>query len=254
MKITVLGSGSAYGTPMAFNYWGQANPENPKNRRMRASILLEDEGKRILIDAGPDFRNQINQFSIPDIDAVFLTHGHYDHIAGVPELPRASKLLRHKIGIYASEETMAEIKNAYGYLFSGGEAESAGLAWELLPDCGKAAVGGLPLEVFQVPHHHLMSSGFRYKNFVYVTDWQGFSDEAAAVIDGADLLLAECNNGFSPESNGHSSWPEIEKRLKNLKIGQIVLGHLSARVDYDAFKSRLPEGIVPAYDGLVLEL
>lgn len=254
MKITVLGSGSAYGTPMAFNYWGQANPENPRNRRMRASVLLEDEGKRILIDAGPDFRNQINQFSISDIDAVFLTHGHYDHIAGVPELPRASKLLRHKIKIYASEETMAEIKTAYGYLFSGGEAESVGLSWELLPDNGKVDICDLPFGVFQVPHHHLMSSGFRYKNFVYITDWQGLSDEAASVINGANLLLAECNNGFSPESNGHSSWPEIEKRLKNLKIGQIVLGHLSARVDYDIFKSRLPESVVPAYDGMVLEL
>lgn len=254
MKITILGSGSAYGTPMAFNYWGQSDPENPKNLRTRASILIEDNNKKVLIDAGPDFRHQINKSGVSDIDAVLLTHGHYDHIAGIPELPRASKILRHKIEIYASKETMKEIRSCYGYLFSGGEAESVGLSWKSLPDNGKTDVADLEFDVFQVPHHQLMCTAFRYKGFVYITDWQELPEEAAAKINGADLLLAECNNGFSPENNGHSDWPALEKRLKGLDIKQIVLGHLSARVDYEAFKVRLPEGVRPAYDGMVLEL
>ena len=254
MKITILGSGSAYGTPMVFNDWGNANSKNPKNKRMRASILLEDNNQKILVDAGPDFRQQINTFGVEDINAVFLTHGHYDHIAGIPELPRASKLLQHKIKIYASEETMLEIKNCYGYLFKGGEAESIGLDWEKLPNEGKIDIFGLNFEVFQVPHHKLKSSAFRYKNFAYITDWQDISENSLAQLNGTDILLAECNNGFSMEKNGHSSWPEIAERLKNTYIKQIVLGHLSARVDYESFKNKLPLNVIPAYDGMILEL
>ena len=80
MKVTILGSGSAYGTPMIFNTWGQSSPQNSKNRRTRPSIFMDIDGKHILVDAGPDLRNQININNITDIDAVFFTHGHYDHI------------------------------------------------------------------------------------------------------------------------------------------------------------------------------
>lgn len=134
MKITILGSGSAYGTPTIFNAWGNANSENPLNNRTRASILLEIENQSILIDAGPDFREQINKNKINNIDSVFITHGHYDHIAGVPELPRATKLLNHSIDIYASAETMTELKQSFGYLFKDkaeAEPDSKSLNWKV---------------------------------------------------------------------------------------------------------------------------
>ena len=135
MKITILGSGSAYGTPMIFNDWGRAISSNPLNMRLRASIFLEDENKRLLVDAGPDLREQINRENITDFDAVFLTHPHYDHIGGVPELPRASKILGHKIDVFASNETFEELKKCYAYLFTGGgEPDSGGLVWHVLKD------------------------------------------------------------------------------------------------------------------------
>lgn len=254
MKITILGSGSAYGTPMIFNDWGQAVASNPRNLRLRASIFLEDENKRLLVDAGPDLREQINRENIMDFDAVFLTHPHYDHIGGVPELPRASKILGHKIDIFASKETLDELKKCYAYLFAGiGEPDSGGLVWHVLCE-GKENVAGLDLNVFFVPHHHMQSSGFRYKNFAYVTDWQELPEYARLQIDRADLLLAECNNGMELMQNGHSSWPEIDRRLKGLKISQIVLTHLSARVDYQTLQNQLPENVQVAYDRMVLEI
>lgn len=254
MKITILGSGSAYGTPMIFNDWGRAISSNPLNMRLRASIFLEDENKRLLVDAGPDLREQINRENITDFDAVFLTHPHYDHIGGVPELPRASKILGHKIDVFASNETFEELKKCYAYLFTGGgEPDSGGLVWHPL-DEGTENVAGLELNVFFVPHHHLKSSAFRYKNFAYVTDWQDLSEYAKAQIDGVDLLLAECNNGMVPMQNGHSSWPEIVERLEGLKIGRMVLTHLSARVDYQALQNQLPENVWVAYDRMVLDV
>lgn len=118
MIIKILGSGSAYGLPMCFNHWGEIKDRtHPYNQRSRFSVYLEDNGHKILIDMGPEFRLQTLANNITDIDGVFLTHGHYDHIAGVPELFRAAALLGKQINVYAAEETLAELKRCYGYMF-----------------------------------------------------------------------------------------------------------------------------------------
>ena len=254
MKITVLGSGSAYGTPMILNRWDGSDASDSRNRRLRASLFLEDEGKNLLVDAGPDLREQINRENINDLNAVFITHAHYDHIGGIPELPRACKLLGHKIDVYASAATLEEIRQCYAYLFSGsGEPDSGSLNWHVLTD-QPTDINGLELDVFSVPHHHMQSSGFRYKNFAYVTDWQDLPAAAAKKINGAELLLAECNNGMQPSANGHSSWPEIAPRLTGLNLQQIVLTHLAARVDYQTFQNQLPPNVRVAYDRMVINI
>ncbi len=257
MKVTILGSGSAYGTPMIFNTWGQSSSQNSKNYRTRPSIFLEIEGKNILVDAGPDLRNQINSNNISNIDAVFFTHGHYDHIGGIPELPRAAKLLNHKIDIYASEETLGEIKNCYSYLFkekAEAEPSASSLQWHTLPSMGKFATLGLEFETFQVKHHSLHPSAFRYKNFAYVTDWDDISEEAIASLQGLELLVIECNNGMQSEKNGHSGFQEVCKLAEIIKPQHIVLSHLSARVDYDTMSQELPENIQLSYDGMKLTI
>ena len=117
MKVTVLGSGSAYGCPMVFNSWRNADPSDERNRRSRPSVCLEVAGKTLIIDVGPDFREQINHNRITNIDAVLLTHPHYDHISSLPELIRASALLGHNIPIFANAETMADLRVSYAFMF-----------------------------------------------------------------------------------------------------------------------------------------
>ena len=257
MKITILGSGSAYGVPMAFNVWGAANPDNPKNRRSRASILIEDKGKAILVDAGPDFRYQINDNGVKNIDAVFITHGHYDHIGGIPELPRATKTLGHGITVFAAAETMAALKQSYGYLFrdkADEEPDSKNLTWQVLPDRGEFVAEGLSFETLLFQHHHIHSSAFRYQDFAYVTDWQALPENCWDFFDGLKLLVIECNNGDMPEDNGHSDIFKVQEVMARFKPERVVLGHLSRRIDAEAFAEKLPEGVELAFDGMVLTL
>ncbi len=257
MKVTILGAGSAYGTPMIFNTWGKADKANPKNNRSRASVLLEIEGKNIIIDTGPDFREQINKNNVQNIDSVFITHGHYDHIAGIPELPRATKLLGHGIDVFAASNTMTELKNSFGYLFhekAEAEPDSKSINWKLLPDEGEFIASGLNFITTQLPHHSMKSSAFRYKNFAYVTDWQEMSEAVREQLRGLDVLILECNNGTEPENNGHSDLFKINDVLEDIKPKRTILTHLSVRVDYDAFSQKLPPNCELAYDGMQIEI
>lgn len=255
MKITILGSGSAYGLPMVFNTWGSANPTNPKNRRTRASLLLEDAGKNILIDCGPDFREQVNQNNVKNIDAVLITHCHYDHISGIPELPRAAKLLGHSIEIYAAEKTMQGIKESYGYLFADvadAEPDKSKIIWKSLPDDGIFTVCSLEFQTTLFPHHHIFSSAFRYKDFAYVTDWQALSPQAENMLQNLKVLLVECNNGYETLENGHSDMDNIKNLMQKFNPQKTILSHLSARIDYDKFE--LPANCELSYDGMQIEL
>lgn len=257
MKITILGSGSAFGVPMIFNSWGKADFNNPKNIRTRASLFLDIDGYNVLIDAGPELRTQINQNNIKNVDSVFVTHGHYDHIGGIPELPRATKILGHPINIFASKETLEELKNSYGYLFkekADAEPNSRSLIWNEIEDCGTFNVGNLSFTTFQVPHHKLHPSAFRYKNFAYVTDWEFIPQNAIDKLKNLELLIIECNNGIEEEQNGHSNLNKIKELFEKITPKKVILTHLSTRVDYDTLKTYLPSNFELAYDGMTVEI
>lgn len=257
MKITILGSGSAYGVPVIFNVWGNANPKNRRNFRSRASLLIEEQGKAVLIDAGPDLRSQINANNVKNIDAVFITHGHYDHIAGIPELPRAAKILNHDIEVYASAETMSELKRCYSYLFKDNaiaEPDSKKISWHLIPENGMFTAAGISFETILFPHHHIHSSAFRCKNFAYVTDWEALPKEADLFLKDLDLLVIECNNANLPEQNGHSDIFKINKIKEKFSPCRMVLSHISARADAEEFAKLLPENCELSYDGMILEI
>ena len=257
MKIKVLGSGSAFGSPMIFNTWGKLNSNNPKNERTRASLFLDIDGYNILIDAGPELRTQINKNNVTNIDSVFVTHGHYDHIGGSPELPRAAKILDHGIDIYATKETLEELKASYGYLFSShadAEPNSASLHWKEIPELGTFNAGNLDFYTFTVSHHKLHPSGFRYNNFAYITDWSDISDKALSILHNLDLLIIECNDGLNEDSKGHAYLDKVIEIASIINPKKVILSHLSWRVDYDEFKKHLPSNYDLAYDGMEIEI
>lgn len=249
MKITILGCSSAYGVPMCFNNWDAANPNHPRNQRLRPSLLLELENCKIIIDSGPDFRQQVNRANLSDLDAALLSHGHYDHIGGVPELWRCSALLGHKIKIFGNSQTFEELRTAYGYLFNNSpEQGSKGLEWQELNFEENFEFKGHQFQTFSVPHHKLQTTCLRYQNFAYVPDLHDLPTTAKAHLKNLDLLIIECCNGDKPEANGHSDIFKILPWLEELKPTRTILTHLSARVDYETLKAILPPNVELAYD------
>ncbi len=254
MIIKILGSGSAYGTPMCFNNWGEIkNHSHPYNRRSRFSVYLEDDGHKILIDMGPEFRLQTIDNNVTDIDAVYLTHGHYDHIAGVPELFRAATLLQKTINVYAAKETLDEVKRSYGYMFGSYQENGKDRVHWIEIKSGINQVEDMPWTCFELPHKKIHSWGFRYKNFALITDYEKLTEDVLNNLHGLEILLLECNNGTQELDNGHSNWHKIKPYLERLQPKKTILTHLSARVDYEDFKSILPASVDVAYDGMVIE-
>jgi phosphoribosyl 1,2-cyclic phosphate phosphodiesterase len=258
MKVTVLGCGSAYGVPYAGNGWGACDPNNPKNRRTCPSIMLEQGKTRVLIDMGPDYKEQSVRHNIQKLDAVFFTHAHADHIAGMFHLPIMMSHLEGKnLPLYADRVTRRDIEKVWWYMFDPSiPLEYTGTArpfWhEMLPP-EPLQIGEIKMQTFWQKHgSRFKSVGFRIGNFAYSTDVSEFPPETEPFLEGLDTWFVDCNCLTATDSShGH-----VEKCLdwvKKYKPKKTFLTHLDYTIDYDKVSKMLPENVALAYDGLTLE-
>lgn len=256
MEITILGSGSSAGTPVIGCSCAVCLSPLPENKRMRSSVYIRDEGRGLLIDTSPDLRAQALRFGVSRIDAVLFTHAHADHVHGVDEIKSFSVLQKSRINAYSALKTLAELKERFGYCFREPDPEYGWfrpslLAHEIRPMEEFRAAG---FSVLPIEHDHgrVTALTFRIGGFAYSTDVKTFPPEALAALRGVDTWVVDCLD--IPESPTHSHLAKTLEWIEEVKPARAVLTHMNHHLEYNAFKSMLPGGVEPAFDGMRLTL
>ncbi len=257
MKVTVIGSGSAYGVPAVGGDWGDCDSSHPKNRRSGPSILIEDDMTRILVDMSADFREQSERHQIRHLDAVLFTHGHADHIMGNFHLPRMMKYFdAQDLSLYALPETREEIEKVFWYQHTAGTKVNytgAGRAiWRDIVPYQPITVGKIEVMPLAQEHGSIMSLGFRVGNFAYSTDFNAFPDQTWDALQGLDYWLVECNSLYKNEKSvehKHQYLENVLSMIDTLKPKQTWLTHMDATMDFETVSRMLPDNVRMAWDG-----
>lgn len=255
----ILGCASSPGNPRIGNDWGACDPTNPKNRRRRASLLVtrtDEVGRktRVLIDAGPDLREQMLEAQVDWVDGVVFTHAHADHIHGIDDL-RAFALNRHRlVDVWMDEVTSKRVRDAFGYCFTTppGSAYPPILKEHRLTVGHPVSIpgegGAIALTPFRQIHGEIDSLGLRIGGVAYSTDVSDFPPESLPQLHKLDLWILDALRLRSHPS--HLSVDEALGWIARKKPKHTVLTHLHNELDYEALKTRLPEGVEPGWDGL----
>lgn len=256
LQITILGCGSSSGVPAIGNFWGKCNPDNPKNRRLRCSILIKSKGSNILVDSTPDLRQQLLNANITALDGVLITHTHSDHINGIDDFRYLNVLMKKHLNLYARKDIIEKIKERFGYVFENLVPEAKGFYYKpcLIPNeiSGSFNINELEILSFNQNHGFLDSTGFRIKNFAYCTDVFDFEEGAFENLRNLDLWIVDCLR-FEPHKC-HAHFDKVMSWIDTLKPKKTVLTHMNYDVDYDYIKSISPKNCEPAYDGMILEV
>jgi phosphoribosyl 1,2-cyclic phosphate phosphodiesterase len=250
LKVRILGCGTSTGVPKIGNEWGQCDPNEPRNSRLRTSILVESAGKNMLVDCGPDLRQQLLAAEVSRLDGVIVTHAHGDHCHGIDELRPVSQAIGRSVPLYARAEVLAELQQRFGYAFAQSDfyrpiVEARELAEEL-------RFGEARVRFVDQPHGGPASLGARFDEggfaVAYAVDFSDLTDDMAALYEGADVWIADCLTR-SPHPT-HAHLDAILGWTRDLRIGHVYLTHMGNGLDYRTLLTELPDWAAPAHDGL----
>ncbi len=249
MKITVLGCGSSGGVPLIGNVWGACDPNDPRNRRTRVSVLVEVNNITILVDTSPDMRQQLLDYDLQDLTAVLFTHSHADHCHGIDDLRSINWLTKKPIDIYADALTMEELKHRFSYVFDSTEKFYKPSIKPHLID-GPFSVGGVSIVPFEQNHGPVKSLGFRFGDFAYSTDVKALDEKAFDALKGIKYWVVDC-----VREEPHPTHAHLDLTLEwivRVKPERAYLTHMNHMMDYAKLTAKLPPGVLPAHDGLVI--
>ena len=255
MRVTVLGCGPSWGVPRIGEDWGACDPKNPKNRRTRCSLLVEDGGQTVLIDTPPDLRQQLLTAQVRRIDAVLFTHAHADHSHGIDDLRSVNRMIGKVLPIYADPHTMGELKARFRYIFTPVDSKAPAFYKPTLDPhefTGPFTAAGMTIVPFEQDHGFSKTMGFRFGRMAYSTDVKLLDDAAFAALQGIDLWVVDCIRQAPHTTHSH-----IERTLgwiDRVKPRRAILTHMDESLDYEALRQALPPGVEPGFDGLVAEL
>lgn len=258
MQVTILGCGGSGGVPLIGGQWGACDPNNGKNIRTRASILLEQAGETLLIDSAPDLRQHALRENIHRLDAVLFTHAHADHCHGIDELRALNWLMQEPIPIYSDAETMAKLVRRFDYIFKPIPAAELFHRPALIPHIFSPdhfekglKIGSFMVYPFIQDHAYINSLGFRIGDFAYSTDVKTLPEPAFARLQGIKTWVVDCARRTPHPTHSHLA--QTLEWIARVKPEQAYLTHMSGDLDYATLCAELPPHIRPAYDGLRLE-
>ncbi|MGL4488068.1 MAG: MBL fold metallo-hydrolase [Rhizobiaceae bacterium] len=263
MRFTVLGCGSSPGVPRISGDWGDCDPNEPRNRRTRAALLVEriaeDGGKTVVvIDTGPDFRAQMLAAKVTHLDGVVYTHAHADHIHGIDDLRGYWISQRELIQTYSDDATYARLMEGFGYCFQKPEGSSYPpiVARSRIEHYQRFSVMGAGGEIVFEPlkqvHGSAHSLGFRIGGLAYCTDVSDFPERNIAALQGLDVLIIDALQ-YQPHPS-HLSLSETLHWIDVLKPKRAYLTHMHTPLDYMSISRETPDHVLPSYDGMTIEL
>jgi phosphoribosyl 1,2-cyclic phosphate phosphodiesterase len=262
LKVTVLGCGSSGGVPRlggndGAGEWGACDPTEPKNRRRRCSILVERGATRLLVDTSPDMREQLLDARVSKLDAVLITHDHADQLHGFDDLRMIAQNLMRRVNVYAAPEAMRAMKQRFGYCFKEGERggypaiiedhtiERPYRAFEI------GATGAtISVQTFDQDHGTMVSQGFRFGPIAYSSDVVGLDEMAFEALAGVDCWIVD-----ALRYRAHPTHAHVEKTLswiERVRPKRAILTNLHTDLDYQTLRRSLPDGVVPAFDGMTI--
>jgi phosphoribosyl 1,2-cyclic phosphate phosphodiesterase len=264
IRVTVLGCGSSGGVPRVGNDWGACDPAEPRNARTRCSLLVEyyqgtydhNQATVVLIDTSPDLRVQLNQARVTHIDGLLYTHDHADQTHGIDDLRALVYGQQKRIPTWMDEATSTSLLTRFGYIFQtpAGSNYPALLDYKTMPAPFESvtidgAGGPISFQVLPQNHGDIDSLGFRFANVAYCNDVKILPDATLAACAGLDLFIVDALRDTLHPS--HANVAQALDWIEAIKPKHAILTNMHIDLDYRALANRLPEGVEPAYDGIV---
>lgn len=255
-KLIILGCGSSAGVPAIGNWWGACDPNDKRNLRTRPSVALQTDQTMIIVDTGPDFREQMNRENLGCPDAVIFTHVHSDHVNGIDEL--RALMRRHKRGkfpTYSDEATISKMLHRFDYMFATMENGFYPAVCEpIVLEMGReVTVGDIAFTPFLQDHGTMDSIGIRLGNIAYSTDVKRLDEKAYSILEGINTWIVDGAAYHEPTNPVHANLAEVYTMNERVKARRVILTHLPPTMDYQKLIDELPKGYEPATDGMVLE-
>ena len=253
MIFTFLGTGTSQGVPMIGCTCRVCTSENPRDKRLRSSLMIDNNPERIVIDSGPDFRQQMLRENVHSLDAVIFTHEHKDHIAGLDDVRAFNYLHKKSMDVYATVRVQEALKREFHYIFSGD-------TYPGIPRLTIHTITQFPFDInsfriLPVPVMHLNLSvlGFRIGDFTYITDANFIDDASKDLIKGSKVLVL--NTLRKDKHVSHFNLEEALALVEELKPGKAYFTHISHQLGlHDEVNAGLPSHVQCAYDGLKIEV
>ena len=263
LTFTILGCGSSMGVPRAALGWGVCDPNNPKNRRRRCSLLVErgdgDTGRTsVLVDTSPDLREQLLAADVRALDAVMYTHGHADHTHGIDDLRPLFIQARRRVDVYLDDSTARELTSKFGYCFEtppGSEYPAIVQRHRVVagqPIIVDGAGGAITVLPVLQQHGDIHSLGYRFGGLGYSCDLNGLPDASVTAFAGLEIWILDALR-YAPHPS-HFSLDDALRWIERVKPKRAILTNLHSDLDYEALRAKLPPHVEPAYDGLKITL